>query len=112
MKSKIFQTAIGGMPSTTKSGNRTNAPYLVSGLTFDDKNFNSGSAHADNGVGRGTYSRAGGAYSVSNLNVPSVGPLLTSPTAAAEEYIQSQDIQSIVEFKRREEQLVDEFYMA
>lgn len=37
--------------------------------------------HGNNGGARtGAYSRLGGAYSVSNLNVPSVGPLLTSPT--------------------------------
>lgn len=37
LKSKIFQTAIGGAPTTSKSGNRTNALTGVTGLTFDDK---------------------------------------------------------------------------
>ena len=43
-------------------------------------------------------------HSNSVLNAPSMGPLATTPTAMiAEEFIQSQDLQSLVEFKRRED---------
>ena len=48
---------------------------------------------------------------MSNLNVPSVGPLLTSPHIR-DEYILSPDIQSLVQFKRHEESKVMQFMQA
>ncbi len=48
---------------------------------------------------------------MSNLNVPSVGPLLTSPHIR-DECIMSNDIQAIVQFKRHEETKVMKFMEA
>ncbi|CDW77801.1 UNKNOWN [Stylonychia lemnae] len=106
LKAKIFQTAIGGAPTTSKSGNRTNALTGVTGLTFDDKIAHPTSSVLGD-IHKGNFSRAGPG-SISNLYVPSMGPLLTSPHYPEEVIFQS-DIKSIVEFKRREEQMVEEF---
>lgn len=64
----------------------------VTGLTYDDKlGLPTNSILGDHN--RHGYSRggAGGPASISNLHVPSVGPLLTSPHTS-EEYIYAADI--------------------
>jgi len=80
LKTKLFQTSIGNAPQTSKSGNRTNAITGATGLTYDEKLLIPNSALGDINMG-GAYSRTGGRGSISNMNVPSVGALLTSPTA-------------------------------
>eukprot|EP00347_Sterkiella_histriomuscorum_P001092 403373361 len=127
-------------PQTSKSGNRTNQLTGITGITFDEKMglpLQTGSVLGDpRSNSRGAYNRVGGYHthnqsgfviqrmghhtaSISNINGPQslgfgIGPLLTSATNIAnrEEFISNSDIQNIVDFKRKEESCVNEFYYA
>jgi hypothetical protein len=115
LKAKIYQTALGGAPQTSKSGNRTNALTGVTGLTNDEKLLFPPSSFDGNGfgLGLGSHSRAGAA---SVLNIHSAmsggnGPLCTYQTVPDfEEFINASDMQSLVEFRRREDALSHSLY--